>query len=239
MNIDKIKNNPRLPKHIAIIIDGNGRWAKHRGLPRSFGHKVGADNIHRHIEFIYELGIQNLSIFAFSCENWNRPKKEVDYLMKLFIDSLDEYKKTYSDKDIKFIVSGDLNDARIPTDLRKNALDLMNYTQDKKQMIVNLCINYGGKQDILRAVNQSILDGKKSIDEQDLNSRLYTHEMLPLDFIIRTSGEMRLSNFMLWQTAYSELCFYKKHWPAFREKDLIKCLRDYLKRDRRFGGIKE
>lgn len=238
MNIDKIKSNPKKPNHIALIIDGNGRWAKSHGLPRSVGHKFGADNIKTHIDLIYNLGIKNLSIFAFSCENWNRPQKEVDYLMKLFEELFDDYIDNYLDRDIRFIVSGNLNDERIPTKVRDSALKLMKLTSQKTSMIINICINYGGKQDILQAVNSLVAEGKKSITMEDIEQNLYTKEMLPLDFVIRTSGESRLSNFMLWQTAYSELCFYKKYWPAFKKRDLINCINDYLHRERRFGGIK-
>lgn len=239
MNIDKIKNNPNMPKHIALIIDGNGRWAKSKGLTRMMGHKAGADNIASHIDFVSSLGIKNLSIFAFSTENWNRPKKEVDYLMELFANMFDTYADQFRSKDIRFIVSGDLDDKRVPDDVRIRANDLMHKTITNKGLVVNICLNYGGRQDMLRAVNLLIQDGQKELTIEDIDTHLYTWNMLPLDLIIRTSGEMRLSNFMLWQSAYSELCFYKKFWPAFTKHDLVKCIKDYLKRDRRFGGIKE
>ena len=239
MNFSKIKSDPRLPKHVGLIIDGNGRWAKARGLPRTAGHKVGADNIRKHINCIYDLGIKNLSIFAFSCENWNRPKKEVDYLMELFEETFDNYLNEYADKDARFIFSGDLEDVRIPLSLRKKAKDLVEKTKTKDGMTINICINYGGRQDILRAINTLISNGKTEVELKDIDNNLYTKDLYPLDVVIRTSKEYRLSNFMLWQISYTELIFAKKNWPAFTTNDLLKCMKIYMKRERRYGGIKE
>lgn len=239
MNIQKLKNNPRLPMHIALIIDGNGRWAKKRGMMRTIGHKYGFENLKKQIEFVRELGIKNLSIYCFSAENWNRPQKEVDYLMRLFDQMLDEYQKEYLDKDIRVIISGDMADQRIPAKVRQKAVDLMQKTKSKTGFVLNPCINYGGQQEVLMAANKCIADGVKIITKNEIEKRLYTTELLPLDFVIRTSGEQRTSNFMIWQAAYAEWCFPKTYWPAFTKHDLVKALKNYLKRERRFGAIKE
>ena len=239
MNIQKLKNNPRLPMHIALIIDGNGRWAKQRGMMRTIGHKYGFENLKKQIEFVRELGIKNLSIYCFSAENWNRPQKEVDYLMRLFDQMLDEYEKEYLDKDIRVIISGDMADQRIPAKVRQKAVDLMQKTKSKTGFVLNPCINYGGQQEVLMAANKCIADGVKIITKNEIEKRLYTTELLPLDFVIRTSGEQRTSNFMIWQAAYAEWCFPKTYWPAFTKHDLVKALINYLKRERRFGAIKE
>lgn len=238
MNIEKLKNDPRMPKHVALIIDGNGRWAKRRGLPRSMGHKFGFDNLKKHIEYAQELGIKNLSIYCFSKQNWNRPQSEVDYLMELFDKMLDEYKKEYLNKDVRIIISGDMEDERIPEQVKVKAKEIMQSTKEKTGFILNPCINYGGREEILNAVNEIIKNGEKDIDQQAFEKHLYTADMLPLDFIIRTSGEKRTSNFLPWQSTYSEWYFPKKFWPAFSKKDLIKALQVFMKRNRRFGAIK-
>ncbi len=238
MNLEKIINNPKMPKHIAFIIDGNGRWAKKRGLPRSLGHKAGFDNLKKQTEFVQELGIKTLSMYCFSKENWNRPKQEVDYLMQLFDQMLDEYKKDYLAKDVKIVISGDMEDERIPSSVRQKAKELMALTKDRQGFVINACINYGGRQEIIKAVNEIIDEGLKNIDDRIFEQHLYTKDLLPLDFIIRTSGEQRTSNFLPWQATYSEWHFPKTYWPSFSKKDLIKALKIYMKRNRRFGAIK-
>ena len=239
MDIQKLKNNPKMPKHIALIIDGNGRWAKKRNMPRSMGHKFGFDNLKKQVENIQELGIKNLSMYCFSKENWNRPQDEVDYLMDLFNQMLDEYKKEYLDKDVRIIISGDMEDVRIPDQVRVKAKEIMELTKHKTGFILNPCINYGGRQEILKAINEIIAAGETDIDVAKFEKHLYTAEMLPVDFIIRTSGENRTSNFLPWQSTYSEWYFPKKFWPAFTKKDLIKALITFTKRNRRFGAIKK
>ncbi len=238
MYIEKIKKDPRMPKHIALIIDGNGRWAKRRGMPRSMGHKKGFKNVKTHAEFIEQLGIKNLSIYCFSKENWNRPKEEVDYLMETFDQILDEYKKEYQNRDVRIVISGDMDDERVPESCRRKAKELMELTKDKTGFVLNPCFNYGGRQEILKAVNEIINSGETDIDVKKFESHLYTKDLLPVDFIIRTSGETRTSNFLPWQATYSEWYFPKKHWPAFTKKDLIKALKIFMKRNRRFGAIK-
>ncbi len=238
MNIEALKNDPRMPKHIAFIVDGNGRWAKKRHLIRSLGHKAGFDNLKTQIEFVRDLGIKNLSMYCFSCENWKRPKDEVDFLMDLFNQMLDEFKAEYLDKDIRVIISGDMEDERIPAKVREKAKEIMQLTKNKAGFVLNACINYGGRQEILKATNELINEGAKNVDEKLFTKHLYTADMLPLDFVIRTSGENRTSNFLMWQSAYSEWYFPKKLWPSFTKGDLVKALKIYMNRDRRFGGVK-
>lgn len=239
MNIDRLKNDPRMPKHIALIIDGNGRWAKKHGWVRTIGHKYGFENLKRQVEFVQQLGIKTLSMYCFSAENWNRPEKEVNYLMELFNQMLDEYLQQYLNRDVKILFSGDLTDERLPKQIREKSAEIMQKTQEKTGFILNICINYGGKQEILKAVNECLKQGESIIDEQMLEKHLYTAGLLPLDLVIRTSGEQRSSNFMIWQSAYSEWCYPKVFWPAFSKKDLIKALKNYMSRDRRYGAIKE
>ena len=236
MNINKLKADPRMPKHIAFIIDGNGRWAKKRHLIRSVGHKAGFENLKKQIQFVQDLGIKNLSMYCFSCENWKRPQDEVDYLMQLFNEMLDEFKAEYLNKDIRVIISGDMDDERLPKIVREKAKEIVELTKNKTGFIVNACINYGGRQEILKVTNELI---KEVVDEATFNSHLYTADMLPLDFIIRTSGEERTSNFLMWQSAYSEWYFPKSLWPSFSKKDLVKALKIYMNRERRFGGVKK
>lgn len=226
-----------MPKHLALIIDGNGRWAKERGLSRSMGHKFGFDNLKKHIEFIQELGINTLSIYCFSKENWNRPKEEVDYLMNLFNEMLDEYKQEYLDKDVRINICGDMDDDRLPLQVREKAKKIMSDTKDKTGFILNPCINYGGRQEIVDAV-KSLIACEEDVTADNLEKHLYTLDLPAVDFIIRTSGECRTSNFLPWQSVYSEWYFPKKYWPAFTKRDLLKALKIYIGRNRRFGAIK-
>lgn len=226
-----------MPKHLALIIDGNGRWAKRRGLSRSVGHKFGFDNLKKHIELIQKLGINTLSIYCFSKENWNRPKEEVDYLMNLFNEMLDEYADKYLDKDVRINICGDMDDERLPIEVRKKAKKLMADTKDKTGFILNPCINYGGRQEIVDSVKR-LVESKEEITQENIEKHLYTLDLPAVDFIIRTSGEYRTSNFLPWQSVYSEWYFPKKYWPAFTERDLIKALKIFMRRNRRFGAIK-
>lgn len=239
MKFEDIINDPRLPKHMALIIDGNGRWAKKRLLPRSLGHKAGLDNLEKHIDWVEKLGIKNLSIYCFSKQNWNRPKEEVAYLMDLFDKMLDKYKKEYSDKNVRIIISGDMEDERLPKNVRAKAKEIMEMTKNKTGFVLNPCINYGGREEILNAVDNIIKSGLKSVDEKTFESFLYTKDLLPLDFVIRTSKEFRTSNFLPWQSTYSEWSFEESLWPDFSKKDLVKALENFMKRNRRFGAIKK
>ncbi|MBQ8522463.1 MAG: di-trans,poly-cis-decaprenylcistransferase [Clostridia bacterium] len=237
MELTELKTVYKLPTHIAFIIDGNGRWAKKRHLPRSQGHIKGADKMEKIYKMVRDTGIKYVSIYAFSTENWNRPKEEVDGLMKLFRKSINTFynQKKYSDCHIEFL--GDLT--KFDDDIYKSALDIMERTKNNTEFYINVCLNYGGREDIVQAVNKLIAQGKTSVTIDDISANLYTCNSPDPDFIVRTSGEHRLSNFMPWQSTYAELYFPKVLWPDFGKKDLIEAIKEYSSRDRRFGAIKE
>lgn len=228
----KIPEN--LPKHIGIILDGNGRWATRQGLPRNFGHREGVNAIVRTVEAARKFGIKRLSIFAFSTENWKRSDEEVqgifDLLKEFFVKELDRMVKN----GVKINFFGDLS--RFKGELREILDKTALATENNDTIIVNICLNYGGKQDIVQAVNKLIAEGKKEITEEDIANNLYSKGQPDLDFVIRTSGEQRISNFMIYQSAYAELYFPKILWPDFDEKALYEALIEYSKRKRRFGG---
>lgn len=230
-------NLQKLPNHIAFIIDGNGRWAKRRGLSRSMGHKAGLDNLDRIIKECFCIyGIHAVSIYAFSTENWNRPKAEVAYLMKAFKRYLSSgFAKKYPQ--VKLNVMGDTS--RLPDGLEEQVKKTMNETKDNTKFVLNIGINYSGQDELVYAVNSIIAEGYKTVDRQIIADHLYTSGQEFPDFLVRTSGEYRLSNFMLWQLAYSELYFPSKCWPEFKKRDLYLALKEYQSRDRRFGAIKE
>ncbi len=225
----------KIPNHIAIIMDGNGRWAKKRGLPRNAGHKAGAKTLEKIADYANEIGVCHLTVYAFSTENWSRPKSEVDAIMNLFENYLEEVCKSIIDRNIKMNFFGDL------TKLNPKLLDLIEKVKELSKQCtgnsLNLCINYGGRYEIVSAVNKLIAEGKNEITEQDIENALYTSEIAHPDLIIRPSGELRLSNFLLWQSAYSEFYFNDILWPDFKEKHLFDAIVDYNKRQRRFGGI--
>ena len=237
MELTELKTVYKLPTHIAFIIDGNGRWAKKRHLPRSQGHIKGADKMEKIYKMVRDTGIKYVSIYAFSTENWNRPKEEVDGLMKLFRKSINTFynQKKYSDCHIEFL--GDLT--KFDDDIYKSALDIMERTKNNTEFYINVCLNYGGREDIVQAVNKLIAQGKTSVTIDDISANLYTCNSPDPDFIVRTSGEHRLSNYMPWQSTYAELYFPKVLWPDFGKKDLIEAIKEYSSRDRRFGAIKE
>ena len=223
--------------HFAIILDGNGRWAKLRGLPRNAGHRSGVEAIKKTIFNAQKLGIKILSFFAFSTENWKRDKKEIDGIFSILRDYLDENILSYKEKGIKLRVMGDLS--KLPADIVEKFQEAMRETKDCHDLIVNIGVNYGGRAELVRAFNNLIKQGKKEITEADISDNLYTHDLPNPDLIIRTSGEQRLSNFMLYQAAYSELYFPKTLWPDFDMRALKKALKVYLKRERRFGNVVE
>lgn len=227
----------KLPQHIGFIIDGNGRWAKERGWPRTKGHEHGVKNLDVIIkECFYGYGIPIVSIYAFSTENWNRPQTELDCLFKYFTKYLkvNDFVKKYPH--VRLNIMGDYT--KFPAELVKNAKAVIEATKDETQFILNLGINYSGQDELVRAVN--LMLGEKlapTVDRATLQKYLYTADQPLLDLVVRTSGEQRLSNFMLWQVSYAELYFPKIYWPAFGKKDLAQALLEYQSRDRRFGAI--
>ncbi len=235
--INKHLDMNKLPTHLAIILDGNGRWATKRGLPRNFGHKAGCENLKRIITFICDLGIKYASFYTFSTENWKRPKEEIDGIFNLVRDYLDEDAQQFVDKGVRIVVSGDYS--KLPSDLVDAINRVTTQTKDCDKTIINLAINYSGRSEILRAVKKIQENGADINTEADFGKYLYNTDVnIPdPDFVIRTSGELRLSNFMLWQMAYSELYFTPILWPSFTEKDLQYALIDFQKRKRRFGAL--
>ncbi len=235
VKINKHLDLNRLPTHIAIIMDGNGRWATSRGLPRNLGHKAGCENLKKIVQHIYDLGIKYATFFTFSTENWKRPKEEIDGIFNIVRDYLNEDVNQFVKRGAKVVVSGEYK--KLPDDLVRAIDNIVEKTKDCDKFILNLAINYGGRDEILRGVNKAVESGKKLETQQDFSKLLYSADLPDPDFIIRTSGEMRISNFMLWQMAYSEFYFTKVYWPSFSPKDLQKALIDYQRRDRRFGKV--
>lgn len=234
--LKKIDSN-RLPNHIAIIMDGNGRWAKKRLLPRLAGHKAGVDALKRVIKAGKELGIKVMSFYAFSTENWQRDQEEVYGIFDLITKHLKENYDNFVSGDVKIQTMGDIK--RLPSELYSLLLDVTEKTKNNTRLVVNLGLSYGGRDEIAYACNNLIQSGKTFITKDDIASQLYTHNLPYPDLIIRTGGEQRLSNFMLFQLAYSELYFTKKYWPEFDKKQLKKAIINYQSRDRRFGKIKQ
>ncbi len=223
------------PKHIAIIMDGNGRWATARNLPRSAGHKEGAKAVRRVIEAAPELGIDFITLYAFSTENWSRPKEEIDTLMDLLEKTLDEYQKSATKQNLRIWVSGEREP--LPYNILQKIDKLVQSTASHTGLTVNLALNYGARQEIIHAVNQLLAQGKKQISAQDIAAHLYQPQLPEPELIIRTSAEQRLSNFLLWQAAYSEFYFTSVLWPDFNKEELKKAVLDYQHRQRRFGGV--
>jgi undecaprenyl diphosphate synthase len=227
----------KIPVHLGLIIDGNGRWAKSRGLTRSMGHKAGFDNLETILkECFYTYGIKCVSVYCFSTENWNRPEKEVDYLRSLFRKMVDsKMEKKYPDVRINFM--GEFG--KFGEDIEVKGKALMEKTKNNDKFILNLGMNYSGQDELVMAVNNIVKEGITEITRDVIADHLYTAGQPQLDFLIRTSGEYRLSNFMLWQSAYAEFYFPEVHWPAFSKKHLKEALYVFQSRDRRFGAIKE
>ena len=223
------------PKHIAIIMDGNGRWAKQRRLPRLAGHREGAHAVKRTIEAAQQLGIKFLTLYAFSTENWSRPKEEIDGLMDLLCKTLDTYTGEAGQKNYRLLVSGS-REKLSPAVLEKIEKAVQT-TAANTGLTVNLALNYGARQEIVHAVNALIAKSKKEISMDDLSAHLYQPTVPDPELIIRTSGEERLSNFLLWQAAYSEFYFTPVLWPDFNAEELQKALDAYAGRTRRFGGV--
>lgn len=231
-----MKQFEKLPNHIAIILDGNGRWAQKKGLPRNFGHKQGVETLIKISRYCSDIGVKNLTVYAFSTENWNRPKEEVEYLMNLLKEYFQGLDKNLRKRNIKLKVIGER------TNLSKELLDIINFVEENSKyntgMILNIAFNYGGKDEIVNAV-KSMINDKVIISKENIDKYLYTNESGNVDLLIRTSGEQRISNFLLWQIAYAEFYFTKVHWPDFSKKELNKAIEAYQNRDRRFGGLKD
>ena len=232
-----------VPQHVAIILDGNGRWAKSKGMPRNYGHVQGSKNVERICEEAWRLGIKYLTVYAFSTENWNRPQDEVDALMNLLRRYMKTCLTTAAKNDMKVRVIGDIT--RLDEDIRSRILELEEATKNNGGLNFQIAINYGSKDELVRGIRrlaQDCVDNKQDpaeITEAVIERYLDTHGIPDPDLLIRTSGEQRLSNFLLWQLAYTEFYFTDVHWPAFTKEELIKAIEQYNKRDRRFGGVKE
>ncbi len=228
----------RLPRHIAVIMDGNGRWAKKKKLPRMEGHRAGAKSVQEVVETCARLGIRYLTLYAFSKENWKRPKREVATLWKLLEDYLKKEDKVLVENKFRLIVIGQRE--AIPLSVQKELKRVEDMTQDYKQMTIVVALNYGGRTEIVDGVKK-ILEEKdfdiRHLDEEKFSQYLYTADIPDPDLLIRTSGELRISNFLLWQIAYSEIWITPAYWPDFRSKHLLQALVDYQKRERRFGDI--
>lgn len=233
-------NDLNLPIHVGIIMDGNGRWAKKRGLARSLGHSAGAKNLKKLLRHIFKRGIKYVSVYAFSTENFKRSKEEVDYLMKLFIKMFKTNAKEFIKDKIKVVFSGSRNN--LSEELNNAMDDLEEKTKDFENGIFNVCLNYGGRSEIIDAtkkIAKLVKDGKlaiEDIDEEVLDNNMY-NRLPDLDFVIRTSGEMRTSNFMPWQSTYAEYYFPDTLFPDFDEKQFDIAIEEFQKRSRRFGGV--
>lgn len=228
----------KTPIHVAIILDGNGRWAQKRNMPRTFGHKNGAENVVDIAIHAKKRGVKYLTLYAFSTENWKRPKKEVDYLMKLLIKFVNDKIDQLMEEDCKLSFLGDLS--AIPDQTRKAVELALDRTKDNKSLFINIALNYGGRDELVHAFKNIINDGYKAedIDEKLISENLYTKDIPDPDLLIRPGGELRISNFLIYQIAYSELYFTDKLWPDFSYEDFDKAIEEYSRRNRRFGDVK-
>ncbi|WP_457635691.1 isoprenyl transferase [Persephonella sp.] len=230
-----MENLYRIPSHVAVIMDGNGRWAKRRGLPRVYGHREGAKRVEEILEISNKVGIKWLSVFAFSTENWARPKEEVDAIMSLLVEYINKKIPYLVENNIRLRFMGRINE--LPDMIRRSVEEGEKATDDCTGMNFVVALNYSGKAEIIDAVNKALKEGKKEISEEDFRRYLYIPEMPDPDLLIRTSGEERISNFMLWQTAYTEFYFTETLWPDFSQDEFIKALYEYQSRERRFGKV--
>lgn len=228
--MEKILN---VPNHIAIIMDGNGRWAKNQNKPRVFGHKAGATALRKVMEYCNKMGVQYLTVYAFSTENWKRSKEEVDALMFLFKSYIVSERDKLIENKIRFMVSG--REEGVSKELMGAIRDLEEATSKDYKMTLNIAFNYGGRAEITDAINKMLKEGKTSVTEEEISKYMYNDIPDP-DLLIRTSGEFRLSNFLLWQIAYSEIYITDTYWPDFDDKEMDKAIESYSKRERRFGG---
>jgi undecaprenyl diphosphate synthase len=243
MDLKSEINEENLPQHIAIIMDGNGRWAKKQGMLRGFGHENGAKSVKATVETCARLGVKNLTLYAFSTENWNRPKLEVDTLMKLLVSSLRKELNSLIDNNIRLNTIGNID--KLPKSIQKELTEVMTRTKDNSRMTLTVALSYGSREELISAVKKIASKVKNNIisidgiDEAIINEHLYTLNLPDVDLLIRTSGEHRISNFLLWQIAYAELYFTDVLWPDFTEQHLYEAIISYQKRERRFGKTSE
>lgn len=241
MNASKQIDYARLPAHIAIIMDGNGRWAKRRFMPRTMGHRAGMSSLKKTVETCSNLGIQVLTVFAFSTENWKRPADEVNYLMRLLVEYLHKELDELHQNKVQIHVLGDYT--AVPRECRVEIERAVQLTRDNKGLIFNIALNYGARQEIVDATRRIAYDvARGTIEAEEINDDLFagylsTHHVPDPDLLIRTAGEMRISNFLLWQIAYSEIVVQDILWPDFTSDHLLSAIIEYQKRDRRFGGL--
>ncbi len=232
-------NNIKIPEHVAIILDGNGRWATKRNRPRTFGHKNGADNVVDIALYAKDRGVKYLTLYAFSTENWKRPEKEVSYLMKLLFKFIETKMNILMENNVKLNILGDIS--KLPEFARKACIEAMEKTKDHDGLYLNMALNYGGRADVVKAVKDIVKEGidPNDIDEKTISDHLYTKGMPDPDLMIRTGGDYRISNFLIYQLAYTELYFTKVLWPDFTKDEFDLALEDFTKRDRRYGGLNE
>jgi len=229
-----------MPKHIAIIMDGNRRWARAQGKPAGFGHKAGAKTLEKIVRYANKIGLEHITVYAFSTENWKRAEEEVSALMMLLQNYLDDYSKRADSENIKVKILGDIT--ALSQSMQKSIIDCMERTKNNTGVTFNIALNYGGRDEIIKAVQnvaRQVKDGKieiESINEEIISNNLYTAGQPDPDLLIRTSGEIRLSNFLPWQLVYSEFLFIDKNWPDFTEEDLDNAIVEYQKRTRKFGA---
>ena len=227
-----------VPRHIGFIMDGNGRWATKRGLPRTAGHKAGVDALTRVLEACNEFGVEVVSVYAFSTENYKRKEEECKFIFKLIKDYIQEKTQELIKYDTKLVVAGDLDYSdKLDEETKKALQKAVKETSNCKTRTFILCFSYGGRHEVISAVNSLIKEGKTKITETDIESKLYTAGVADPDLIIRSSGEERISNFLMWQSAYAELMFVKDFWPDFNRDIVKKCILEYQRRNRRFGNV--
>jgi len=228
----------KIPAHVAIIMDGNGRWARARGLPRLAGHRAGVDNLRRVLEACVEFGVKFLTIYAFSTENWERPPDEVRGLINILEDVIDQQLYELHENGVQLRHLGQLEG--LGPSLQEKVRQAIDLTHPNQKLVLNIAWNYGGRDEIVRAIRQLIADGiqPSQVDESLIHRYLYTSDCPDPDLVIRTSGEMRMSNFLIWQTAYSEWYFPQTYWPDFGRQELLQALTEYARRERRFGRVR-
>ena len=241
-NSEELIDKNRLPKHIAIIMDGNGRWAQKRGMPRAFGHRAGVEALRDTVKLCSELGIQILTVYAFSTENWKRPKEEVNILMNLLIEYLQKEVNELHNQRVQVRFLGEIS--RLPQSVQREIARARDVTCKNQGLILNIAVNYGGRSEIVagvKKIHQDLAAGRLTLEEIDdriFSNYLYTGGLVDPDLLIRPSGDYRVSNFLLWQLAYTEFWFSHVLWPDFSRQDLLQAIRDFQCRDRRFGGLK-